>query len=111
MFSITVQSGEWFEVGAKLTDPTVTARLTPKDLTGKAVTLVVRDGPTSSGALVTWPDQMATLVDSGAGGEVAAGARPNAVGKFYGTITVGDAADGRGWPVKETFAIVVTDAP
>lgn len=103
------QRGEWWELGARLTNPTLPGK-PPIDVTGKAVTLVVRTGKLATSPAATVDGAAGWVVD-GPTGDVAVGGRITTPGSYYGTITVGDAADGPGWPQVEQFALQITDCP
>src|SRR5512142_1518930 len=103
--TITAQRGEWFEFGAKLTDPVTKL---PRDVAGKAVSLTVRDGPLSTDDAVTITGSASGIV-SASGGDVWAGGRCATAGKYYATVTVGSASDGRGWPAVEMGLLEIKD--
>jgi hypothetical protein len=110
LFHKEVQAGEWFEIGAKLTDGTAATRGVPLDVTGKAVALTVRTGASATDTEVPVAGETGLVVD-GPGGVVSVGGRIATVGRYVGTVTVGAASDGPGWPVKERLTIEVTDCP
>ncbi len=107
MFSKQAQRGEWWEIGAKLTDPETGE---PVDVTGRSVAVVVRTGPGASDSEVEVEEATGLVVD-GPSGTVSGGGRNAAVGSYFGTLTVGLAGDGPGWPVKERFRLTITDCP
>lgn len=107
IFIAEAQTGEWFEVGAKITNE---ATHEPVDVTGRLVGFAVRDGPAHTDPAVTVDGSMARVVN-GPGGEIAVGGRIAQVGDFWATVSVGEAADGPGWPVKALLMVRITDAP
>lgn len=107
MITVTAQRGEWWEVGAAVTDPT-TKR--PRDISGRAVSVVVRSGPKVTDPLVAVDGVAASVID-GNSGTAAGGGRIATPGTYYGTFQIGSDADGAGWPVKDQFKLVITHCP
>jgi hypothetical protein len=107
MLEITQQRGEWWEVGATITNP-ITKQ--PRDISGKAVDVVVRRGPKEADPLVDVTGKVAAILD-GPTGEAMAGGRCATPGNYYGTVIVGTEADGTGWPAKEPFKLTIKDCP
>ena len=107
LLKIEAQQGEWWEVGAVVTNPQTGQ---PRDISGKAVTLTVRAGLKDTDQLVALQDATTAVLD-GAGGSAMGGARNTAAGHFYGSITIGQTTDGPGWPVKDRFELKITDCP